>query len=84
MRMEVPEPVLEDFRGHPEFVGGLVSVMCPPEHVDERIPGDEFLGGQTSGGFFLGHGGFRGVVEVDVGELVRECASSFDLQLVDF
>ncbi len=84
MRVEEPETVLKYLGCHPQFVGGLKGVVCPPEHVDERIPGDELLGRQTSGGFLLGDGGLRRVAEIDVSELMRERAPSFNLQLVDF
>jgi hypothetical protein len=79
VRAEEPETVLKDFRCHPQFVGRLEGGVGPFEDVDEGIPVNELPGCEWTCCLFFAWFFATGVAEVDVCELVGECASSFDL-----
>lgn len=57
-----------------------MGVVSPPKNVNESIPIDELLGGETTSRRLLADCRLRGMPEVDVSEFVGECAPPFDLQ----
>lgn len=82
MRVEEPQPVSEYFGGYPQFVGRFEGIVRPLEHVDEGIPGDEFLGCESACCLFFSRVVTVRVPEVDVCLLVLDGAASLDLQQV--
>lgn len=61
-----------------------MSVVSPPEHVNQGIPVDEFSGGVTACREFFLDSRLSGVSRINVCEFVRERAAALDLQQVDF
>ena len=78
--MQEPQTVLQYFRSHPQFVGGLESSVGPFEDVDEGIPVDELLGCQPACCLLFSRVGTIRVPEVNVCLLVLDGAASLDLQ----